>query len=88
VRNLRQVEGGLPEIQDLQNMLQDTGERRKITGSKKGKLVRERQYTAAAFVTSRGDTGVNGQFAEPASDLTLSRFLQSLMAYVSGYAST
>ncbi len=50
------------------------------------KLVRERQYTAAAFITSRSDTGLSGLYDEPASDLSVVKFARALYAHVSAYA--
>ncbi len=50
------------------------------------KLVRERQYTAAAFITSRSDTGLRGQYSEPAADLSVLSFVRALSAHVSAYA--
>jgi hypothetical protein len=51
------------------------------------KLVRERHYTAAGFITSRRDTGLQGDYDEPASDLSVSAFARALAAHVSAYAS-
>jgi hypothetical protein len=50
------------------------------------KLVRERHYTAAAFITSRSDTGLEGNYNEPASDLSVSAFARALAAHVLAYA--
>ena len=50
------------------------------------KLVRERQYTAAAFLTSRSGTGEKGEYDEPASDLRFEAFARSLVAHVSAHA--
>jgi len=36
---VRQEQGGLPQIQDLSNLLQNFGERRKSAGRKKSQLV-------------------------------------------------
>jgi hypothetical protein len=49
------------------------------------KLVRERHYTAAAFITSQSETGMRGVYNEPASDLSMSVFARSLAAHVSGH---
>ena len=46
------------------------------------KLVLERHYTAASFITSRRDDGLTGQYVEPASDLTAVNFLRALYAHV------
>jgi len=45
------------------------------------KLVRERHYTASAFVMSQGKSGLAGSFTEPASDLTLYGFARGLFGY-------
>jgi len=50
------------------------------------KLVRERHYNAAAFVTSEQPTGTNGIFNEPAEDLAFLQFARSLVAHVSAYS--
>ena len=49
------------------------------------KLVRERHYSAAAFITSQSDSGLKGDYLEPASDLTMSFFARALTAHVSAY---
>lgn len=46
------------------------------------KLVLERHYSAAAFITSTSDGGIQGRFATPADDLSLERFARVLMAHV------
>lgn len=46
------------------------------------KLVLERHYTTASFITSRKDDGSTGQYVEPASDLTAVNFLRALYAHV------
>ena len=50
------------------------------------KLVRERQYTAACFLTSSAKTGSAGNYTEPANDLNLESFLVSLSAHVAAHA--
>jgi hypothetical protein len=50
------------------------------------KLVRERHYTAAGFISSRRDTGLQGDYDEPAPDLSVSAFARALAAHVSAYA--
>ena len=50
------------------------------------KLVLERQYTATAFLTSRSDTGRKGEFSTPAADISLERFIKSLIAHISLFA--
>ena len=49
------------------------------------KLIRERHYSAAAFITSQSDSGLKGDYLEPASDLTMSVFARTLTAHVSAY---
>jgi hypothetical protein len=49
------------------------------------KLVLERHYSASAFITSRRDTGSEGVYDEPASDLAVSSFLRKLAAQVLPY---
>jgi len=46
------------------------------------KLVRERHYQAAAFLTSRSDSGIEGEYTEPAADLNVSSFLVALAGHV------
>jgi len=46
------------------------------------KLVRERLYDTAAFLTSHREHGLNGEHDEPAIDLTFQRFVRSLLAHV------
>jgi hypothetical protein len=49
------------------------------------KLLRERHYNAACFITSRKDKGLKGDFTEPAEDLTFSIFANSLKAQILTY---
>lgn len=49
------------------------------------KLVRERQYNAAAFLLSARDTGLKGAYSEPAEDLTFEIFARSLAAHAAAY---
>ena len=49
------------------------------------KLVLERHYSASVLVTSRRDTGLDGIYSEPASDLTIASFLRKLIAQVLAY---
>ncbi len=49
------------------------------------KLVRERHYSAAAFITSQSASGLKGIYQEPASDLTMSLFMRTLAAHISAY---
>jgi len=46
------------------------------------KLVLERHYTAAAFVSSTEENGIKGCFKVPANDLSLERFAKTLVAHV------
>ena len=48
------------------------------------KLVRERHYTSSAFITSQSDTGLEGKYREPASDLSIVSFVRTLAAHISG----
>lgn len=50
------------------------------------KLVLERHYTAAAFVTSTKEGGIKGRFATPAVDLSMERFAKTLTAHVAAFA--
>lgn len=50
------------------------------------KLVRERHYNAAVFLTSDRMSGVKGGYKEPAEDLMFKDFVRSLFAHVSAYA--
>jgi hypothetical protein len=49
------------------------------------KLVLERHYTAAAFITSTGGDGIKGHFAIPAEDLGIERFARTLTAHVAAF---
>ena len=49
------------------------------------KLVRERHYSAVAFITSQNDSGKKGDYLEPATDLTMSLFARTLTAHISAY---
>lgn len=49
------------------------------------KLVRERHYNAASFLTSDKENGLNGIYSEPALDLSFDVFSKSLMAQVRTY---
>lgn len=48
------------------------------------KLVLERHYTAAAFITSTANGGIRGLYATPADDLSLERFASVLVAHLGG----
>jgi hypothetical protein len=47
------------------------------------KLVLERHYTAATFITSSVKQGINGTYNTPAEDLSVERFARTLVAHVS-----
>ena len=49
------------------------------------KLVRERHYSAAAFLMSDRQKGLKGIFHEPGDDLTFDIFAKSLVAHASAY---
>jgi hypothetical protein len=49
------------------------------------KLVRERHYTSAAFLTSPRAGGLRGEYTEPAPDLAFEFFAKSLKAQISIY---
>ena len=46
------------------------------------KLVRERLYTSASFITSDSVNGINGIYKEPSNDLAFSNFAKSLSSHV------
>lgn len=50
------------------------------------KLVRERHYSAASFITSTYQDGLKGRYKEPADDLTLDLFNRALVAHICAYA--
>lgn len=52
------------------------------------KLVLERQYEAAAFLTSCAADGLTGVYSEPAADLSMRQFVASLMGKMAAYATT
>jgi hypothetical protein len=49
------------------------------------KLVLERHYSAAAFITSSADEGIHGVYKTPAADLSLERFVKVLIAHVATF---
>jgi hypothetical protein len=49
------------------------------------KLVLERHYTAACFITSDSETGLNGFHKEPANDLSFSIFAKSLVSHIGAH---
>ncbi len=50
------------------------------------KLVLERHYISASFITSESDSGINGRYREPANDLSLTIFLKSLASHIGAFA--
>lgn len=50
------------------------------------KLVLERHYTAAAFITSSAAGGLDGGFKTPAGDLSVDRFAKILAAHAAAFA--
>ncbi len=50
------------------------------------KLVRERHYSAASFLMSSSESGVNGSYTEPAHDLAFDAYARSLIAHAAAYA--
>jgi len=50
------------------------------------KLVLERHYTSAAFITSTQPQGENGTYAVPAEDLSVVRFVRALVAHIASLA--
>lgn len=49
------------------------------------KLIRERHYTAATFITSSKDKGLSGQYDEPAEDLAFELFIRSMVGQISAF---
>lgn len=49
------------------------------------KLVLERHYTAASFITSTQIEGIEGHFSTPANDLSVERFAKTLAAHISSF---
>jgi len=50
------------------------------------KLIFERHYTSASFITSDSENGINGNYKEPASDLKFTIFAKSLISHVGAFA--
>jgi len=50
------------------------------------KLVLERHYTAAAFISSTAEDGIHGRFSTPAEDLSVERFARALTAHLAAFA--
>jgi hypothetical protein len=49
------------------------------------KLIQEKLYESAAFITSTEEGGPRGEYSEPSSDLTMKGLLASLAGRVAGY---
>jgi len=49
------------------------------------KLVLERHYTAAAFISSTTEEGIQGRFSTPADDLSVERFAKTLTAHLAAF---
>lgn len=50
------------------------------------KLILERHYTSASFITSKSNSGIDGEFKEPANDLSFSVFTKRLVSLVGAFA--
>jgi hypothetical protein len=50
------------------------------------RLVLERHYDSAAFLLSGTETGLRGEYAEPAQDLSFERFARSLVAQIAAFS--
>ncbi|MBW1783385.1 MAG: PaeR7I family type II restriction endonuclease [Deltaproteobacteria bacterium] len=50
------------------------------------RLILERHYTSASFITSDSETGLDGVYREPANDLLFSVFAKSLFSHVAAFA--
>ena len=50
------------------------------------KLVLERHYTSASFITSKRETGLSGEYREPADDLSSINFVKSLVSHIGAFA--
>ena len=50
------------------------------------KLLLERHYISASFITSESATGLNGAYREPAIDLSSTIFLKSLVSHIGAFA--
>ena len=49
------------------------------------KLVLERHYTSAAFITSNSQSGLQGDYATPAEDISVDRFAKVLIAQIKSF---
>jgi hypothetical protein len=49
------------------------------------KLILERHYTSACFLTSNSDAGLRGEYNEPAKDLSFLKFAKSIVSHVGAF---
>jgi hypothetical protein len=49
------------------------------------KLILERHYTSACFLTSNSDAGLRGGYNEPAKDLSFAKFAKSIVSHVGAF---
>ena len=49
------------------------------------KLVLERHYSASAFITSKSQEGLQGEYKTPAKDLSIERFARVLVAHIASF---
>ena len=49
------------------------------------KLIRERHYSAAAFITSSKDGGILGEYKEPSEDLSFELFTRSMVGQLAAF---
>jgi len=50
------------------------------------KLILERHYTSASFITSDSENGIEGVYEEPSKDLSFLIFAKSLVSHVGAFA--
>jgi hypothetical protein len=50
------------------------------------RLVRERLYDAACFITSKAETGIRGVYTEPSDEISVKNFSRSLYGHASAFA--
>ena len=50
------------------------------------RLVFEKHYDRSAFLLSRANTGLTGSYTEPAADLTLQTFANSLVGHIAAFS--
>ena len=49
------------------------------------KLVLERHYSASAFIVSSADRGLKGEYSSPAEDLSVERFVRTLIGHIHAF---